>query len=135
MAQGPDHASNMENLREGFQRVCSETSDQFVPEPSLKYVQADILIAMIRFKNVVRWKEFWNDQKQSTKAELQEVNEEEDSRFKAAGLNTGFKPMFGLKTANHGSDNLEGFLIAVGKTLLKEAFKLRRFELQNNKTK
>ena len=51
-------------------------------------------------------KNFGATQKQSTETEPQEVNEEEDSRFKAAGLNTGFKPMFGLKTANHGSDNL-----------------------------
>ena len=32
-------------------------------------------------------------------------------------------------------DNLEGFLTAVEKTLLKEAFKRRRFERQNTKTK
>ena len=56
MAQGPAHASNMENLRNEVQRVCSGTSDRFVPETSRKSVQADILIAMRRFKNVVRWK-------------------------------------------------------------------------------
>ena len=82
MAQSPAHASNMENLREEVQRVCSGTTERFVPEPSQKSVQTDILIAMRRFKNVVRWKEFWRDQKQSTKTELQELNEEEeDSRF------------------------------------------------------
>ena len=37
------------------------------------------------------------------------------SRFKATGLNTSLKPTFGLKTAKHGSDNLEGFLTAVEK--------------------
>ena len=85
---------------------------------------------------MVRWKEFWRDQKQSTETELQEVNEEEeDSRFKATGLNTGLKPKFGIKTAKHGLDNLEGFLTAVEKTLLKEALKRRRFECQNTKTK
>ena len=31
------------------------------------------------------------------------------------GLNTGLKPTFGVKTAKHGSDNLEGFLKAVKK--------------------
>ena len=85
---------------------------------------------------MVRWKEFWRDQKQSTEMELQDVNEEEeDSRFKATGLNTGLKPTFGFKTVKHGLDNLEGFLTAVEKTLLKEAFKRRRFERQNTKTK
>ena len=52
----------------------------------------------------------------------------------ATGLNTGLKPTFGIKTVNHGSDNLEGLLTALGKTLLKEAFKRRRFELPNKKS-
>ena len=52
----------------------------------------------------------------------------------ATGLNAGLKPKFVVKTAKNGSDNLEGFLTAVGKTLLKEAFKCRRFDRQNRKT-
>ena len=52
----------------------------------------------------------------------------------ATGLNTGLKPTIGLKTAKHGSDNLEGFLTEMGKNLLKEAFKRRRFDRQNRKT-
>ena len=39
-----------------------------------------------------------------------------------------------MKIAKTGSDNLEGFLTAVEKPLLKEAFKRRRFERQNRKT-
>ena len=76
MAQGLAHVSNMENLPQEVQRVCSGTSDRFVPEPSRKAVQADILIAIRRLKNVVRWKEFWRDQKQSTKPEANEEIEE-----------------------------------------------------------
>ena len=49
-------------------------------------------------------------------------------------LNTGLKPTFGVKIAKHGSDNLEGFLTAVGKTLPEEDFKCQRFERQNRKT-
>ena len=52
----------------------------------------------------------------------------------ATGLNTGLKPKFGVKTAKHWSDNLEGFLTAVEKNLLKEPFKRRRFDRQNRKT-
>ena len=40
----------------------------------------------------------------------------------ATGLNTGLKTTFGIKKAKHGSDNLEGFLTALEKILLKEAF-------------
>ena len=49
-------------------------------------------------------------------------------------LYTVLKPTFGVNIAKHGSDNLKGFLTAVEKTLLKEAFKRRRFERQNRKT-
>ena len=71
--------------------------------------------------------------KKSTEPEVNEVIEEE-YKFMATGLNTGLKPTFWIKTAKHGSDNLEGFLTVVGKTLIKEDFKRRRFELQNRKT-
>ena len=85
---------------------------------------------------MVRWKEFCSDQKQSAKTELNELNKEiEESRFMATGLNTGLKPTLGLKTTKHGSNNLEGFLTAVGKTLLKEAFQRRRFERPDKKTR
>ena len=114
MAQGLAHASNKENLRQEVERVCSGTSDHFVPETSRKAVQDNILIAIRRFKNVVRWKGFWRDQKQSIGPEANEEIEEE-YRFMATGLNTGLKPTFGVKTEKHGSDNLKCFLTAVGK--------------------
>ena len=54
--------------------------------------------------------------KESTKTELNEFNEEtEESRFMATGLKTGLIPTFGIKTTRHGSDNLEGSLMAVDK--------------------
>ena len=58
---------------------------------------------------------FWGDQKQSTETEVNEVIEE-NSRFMTTGLNTGLKPTFGVKTAKHRSDTLEGFLTAVEKS-------------------
>ena len=133
MYQGLAHASNMENLREEVRNVCNGTSDRLAPEPSRKAVQADIPIAIRRSKNVVRWKEFWRNQKQSTEPEVNEAIEE-NSRFMTTGLKTGLKPTFGVKTEKHGSDKLEGFLTAVGKTLLKEAFKRRFFEGPDRKT-
>ena len=93
MAQGLAHTSNMENLCKEVQRVCSGTSDRFVPEPSQKYVQADIPIAIRRFMNVLRWKEFWWNKKQSTEPEVNKVTEEE-SIFMATGLKIGPKTKF-----------------------------------------
>ena len=51
----------------------------------------------------------------------------------ATALNTCLKSTFGIKIAKQGSENIEGFQTAVGKPLLKEAFKLRRFERPNKK--
>ena len=69
---------------------------------------------------VVRRKGFWRDQKQSTKTELHETDEH--YRFTDNCLSIGLKPTFGINTSKHGSDNIEGLLKAVGKTLLKEDF-------------
>ena len=55
MAQSLAHPSNMENLHNKVQRICSGTSYLFFPETSQKYVQADILIVIRRFNNVVWW--------------------------------------------------------------------------------
>ena len=56
MAQGLVNVSNMENIHEEVQHVCIGTLDRFVPEPPQKYIQAGLIIATRRFKNVVRWK-------------------------------------------------------------------------------
>ena len=40
----------------------------------------------------------------------------------ATVLSTGLKPTFGLKTAKHGSNNLEGFLTVVGKPSSRRIF-------------
>ena len=45
---------------------------------------------------MVKWKEFWRDQKESTETEVNEVIEEK-SRFMTTGLNTGLKPKYRVK--------------------------------------
>ena len=79
---------------------------------------------------MVTWKKYWREEKKSTKTEVNEVIEK-NSRFLTTGLNTGLKPTFGIKGVKHGSDHLNFFLTAAGKTLLKEAFKRRCFERLN----
>ena len=102
----------------------------FIPEPSQNSVQDNILIEIRCFRNVDRWKEFWRDKKKT------ELNDEDDySRFMATGLSTGLNPIFGLKIAKQVSDNLEGLLTAVGKNLLKEAFRRRRFKQPTKKAR
>ena len=110
MSQGFANASHRENLLEEVQHLCSGTSDRLVQEPTQRSVQADMLIAIRHFKNLVRRKELWCKKKQSTKTELNE--EIGESRFMASGLSTGLKTMFFLKTDKHRFDNIEGFLTA-----------------------
>ena len=71
--------------------------------------------------------------KQSTKTEVNELNEETNASLMATCINTGLKLTFVIKTSKHGSNNLEDFLIAVKKHFLKESCKRRCFEHQNNK--
>ena len=77
------------------------------------YIYIYIFIAMRIFNTVVRRKYFLRDQKQSTENKLNELNEEEESRFMATDLNTSLKPTFGIETVKQGSDNLEGLLMVV----------------------
>ena len=61
------HTYNTKNLRWDFQQFYNGTLDLFVLEPHQKSVHSNILVAMRRFKNVVRLKEFWHDQKNQPK--------------------------------------------------------------------
>ena len=65
--------------------------------------------------DLIATERIWCDQKQSTETEVDEVIEE-NSGFMNTSLNTSLKPTFGINTARHGYNSLEGFLIAVGKT-------------------
>ena len=61
------------------QRLCLETSDKFIFQPSKSQVTEDILISLKKFKNSMRWKEFWR-LKALKKDET--TNEEEKVRMK-----------------------------------------------------
>ena len=82
---------------------------------------------------MVQWKEFWQYQKHKTTKNY--LSKETEDRLIFMGLNTGVKPAFGLDTARHGSQNLNGLLDAVEITLLKEALHCRRFDRPNSKTR
>ena len=135
MAQGLVHASNMQNIPEEVQHVCNGNCFSSIQNDPGNHHQVDILISMRIFKNVLRWKEFCRDQKQESETKLNEMNEEEESRSMATGLNINLKPTFGIKNVKHVATNLEGFLKVVGKILLKEAFKRRCFKRSNKKTR
>ena len=53
----------------------------------------------------------------------------------ATSLSIGLKPISGFRSAKHRSKNIEGFLTASRKTLLKEAFWHEHFEWLNMNTR
>ena len=43
--------------------LCSGTSPRYVPAPFRKQLQSDLILALRRFKNSARWREFFREGK------------------------------------------------------------------------
>ena len=74
---------------EAVLNLCNGTSTEYVPTPSLRSIQADLLIGLRQFKNSVRWKEFWvirNDVMEEPSSE------EEEEEFDKEGLGNQLRP-------------------------------------------
>ena len=67
------------------------TSNKYVPAPSSRLIQADLLIGIHRFKNSVRWKEFWLKYEEGSETDSEGVMEEEEKYYEE-GLNTKLRP-------------------------------------------
>ena len=50
--------------------VTSETSDNFVPAPSKDSILSDLIIGLGRFRNTVRWKWFFTEEKRKKNEKL-----------------------------------------------------------------
>ena len=70
---------------EAFLNLCNGTLTKYIPAPSLRSIQADLLIGLRQFKNSVRWKEFWV--KRNGVME-ESSSEEEEKDFDKEGLGT-----------------------------------------------
>ena len=44
---------------EAVLNLCNGTSIKYVPAPSRRSIQADLIIGLHQFKHSVRWKEVW----------------------------------------------------------------------------
>ena len=119
------------NLSNEVLRLCRGTSDKYVPCPTQSDVQADLLLGLRRFKNSVRWKEFWRNENKrqfspkgtgkvvfSPSPTVTYRNDETQS----SGLGTNLKPVERIKNAPRGSEGLELFLRETERTLLEMAF-------------
>ena len=54
----------MDNLHKEVLNLCNGTLDKYVPEPTKEQITENIILALRRYKNSCRWKEFWRDSKE-----------------------------------------------------------------------
>ena len=50
---------NTYNIERAVQKVTSGISEKFVSEPSIANAMGDLIIGLKRYKNAIRWKEFF----------------------------------------------------------------------------
>ena len=116
-------------IGEEVQMVTSEISEKFVPLPKRDNSLGDLLVGLKRFRNVVRWKEFFlNQQKENEEKTSESENDllsnaeviQEEKEFPRS-LGTNLKPTI-CKQAPIGSNNLESFLSEVESTLINQVY-------------
>ena len=100
---------------EAVLHLVNGTSNKYVPAPSHRLFQTDLLIGIRQFKHSVRWKEFWLKYEEGSETDSEGVMEEEEI-YDEEGLNTKLIPK--SKSAMKGSEQLENFLTQVERELL-----------------
>ena len=100
---------------EAVLHLVNGTLNKYIPAPSHRLIQADLIIGIRQFKNSGRWKEFWLKYEEGSETDCEGVMEEE-GKFDEEGLNTKLRPK--SKSAMKGSDQLESFLTQVERELL-----------------
>ena len=117
---------NNPSIKEEVQHITRETSEKYIAQPSRRQVLADLLIGLKRFRNVVRWKEFFllekvkklKAQNLSPTSTINDFNfDEEEKIVEDEGLNTKLQSKF-IKSAPKGTDGTEAFLRETERTLL-----------------
>ena len=129
----------MDNLRKEVLTLCDGTSDKYVPEPTKEQITENIILALRRYKNSCRWKEFWRDLKKKnrkhTDLALAKISEnldasglDSDSNFIDAknkfknvtniGLGTDLKPTDYAPPTPKRTARLEAFLSHLEKDIL-----------------
>ena len=76
---------------EAVLHLVNGTSNKYVPAPSRRLIQDDLLIGIRQFKNYVRWKEFWLKYEEGSETDSEGVMEEEEI-YDEEGLNTKLRP-------------------------------------------
>ena len=117
----------MTNLLDEVLDLNSSTSDKYVVEPDRRQIQGDLLVGLRRFKNTLRWKEYWRIQKNSRR-KVSKDNEGETSDESESEEETQeefvvkLKPKHKVTQAPKGTEALEGFLKTLENELLSVLF-------------
>ena len=143
-------------------KALGGTSEKFVPQPTQSEVLSDAIRGLRRFKDAVRWKEFFRLQKQEERKKLYQKmgmpppplptasededddDEDEDNRSTTTdsselpnppedGLETGLRPIKVNLSAPKGTDRLEAFLKRVEEEVLNQAFNYNPTATTTNK--
>ena len=75
---------------EAILNICNGTLTKYIPAPSCRSIQADLLIDLRQFKTSVGWKEFWVKNRDVVMEESS--SEEEYQYFDKEGLGTQVSP-------------------------------------------
>ena len=120
------------NLHDEVLSLSSGTSEKYVPQPSRIQIQSDILIGLRRFKNTIRWKEFFRlrnaDDEARSRAILDkapEINKFVSTKNKKTVkdiITIPLKPCNKITQASKGSDHLENFIRDLEFDLLSTSF-------------
>ena len=108
------------DIQSEVQSITSETSEKFVAEPSKADALSDLIIGLKRYKNTIRWKEYFmnNPCNDSTNYndKINKVNKSESTKDKlktsiSASLGNKLKPTNKSKNAPPGSSTLEAYIL------------------------
>ena len=72
---------------EAVLHLVNATSNKYVPAPSRRLIQADLLIGIPQLNFFVRWKEFWLKDEEGSETDSEGLLEEEEN-LDEEGLNT-----------------------------------------------
>jgi hypothetical protein len=138
------------SLEEKVLNLVGETSDKFIPAPTRDQVITDALEGLRRFKETVRWKDYFRTQKlqrlQQEREKLglppldsqEPLGDDDDTTTDddTGGLQTHLKPVRLGSSAPRASDLVELFLKRVEDETLNQAFKYsrRHFESERSAT-
>ena len=115
--------------------IC--TSNKYVVEPDRRQIQSDLLIGLRRFKNTLRWKEYWRIKKMKEKAnsEAKDTTEESQPKTEEDNFSAKLRPKNKITQAPKGTEFLEGFLKTLENDLLTRVFDDNQITKQTKKDK